>query len=249
VWSAVVLLAVLPASAAEVLTVAAAADLNPMLNQIADEFHKQSGIEVRVSYGASGSLFAQIQNGAPYDVFMSADRDYPERLVQAGAADANSLFVYGYGSLVLWARKGSPCDTKAPWQQRLTSDTVRRIAIANPDHAPWGRQAVKAMREANIYENVSAKLVLGENVSEAAAFARSGNADCALVPLTTALARSMEEAGHYVETGATNAQAAVVVARSAHKKAAEQFARFLSNDKVVALLRSHGLNATRAAYK
>jgi molybdate transport system substrate-binding protein len=226
-------------AAAETLTIAAAADLNPVLNEIGSRFQKQTGNEVRVSYGASGTLVAQIQNGAPYDAFLSADVAYAQKLVQSGAATPDSMTVYGKGMLVVWSQNTTSQGQR--WSDLLLSSSVKRIAMANPEHAPWGREAVSALRAANIYDQVRAKLVFGENVSQAAEFARSANADVALIPLSAALSPAMRERGHYLETGAMHEQAGVVLSRSRHKPLAQQFFTFLKSPEVRGIFREHGL--------
>src|SRR5262252_7849889 len=170
--------------AAQELKVAAASDLTDAMQKLAPAFAKQTGIHVSVSVGSSGNFFAQIQNGAPFDVFLSADRSYPEKLLQAGKAEANSLTPYARGRLVLWCAKST--GLHLPSKDGKTLDggldflkksEVHKIAIANPEHAPYGRAAVAAMEHFKVYEEVKPKLVLGENISQTAQFAQSGNAD------------------------------------------------------------------------
>src|SRR5213083_912898 len=127
------------------IIVAAAADLNAALSEIAANYEKSGGSKVRLSFGSSGNLFAQIQNGAPFDVFFSADVDYPRRLVASGHAEANSLHQYATGRIGLWTRKDTGIDVRRGLEV-LRDARVRRIAIANPRHAPYGRAAVGALR-------------------------------------------------------------------------------------------------------
>ena len=229
---------------APVITVAAASDLAIVSKEISPAFEKQTGIKTKVSTGSSGNFFAQIANGAPFDVFLSADVDYPRRLVSAGVADGNSLYVYGVGHLVLWMRDGSS-DLKREGLQALLKPSVHKIAIANPDHAPYGRAAVAALHHAGIYEQVKTKLVLGENISQAAQFVESGNADAGIVSLS--LTKGMNPAGTFVDVPAGSyppiEQAAVVVNSTKNRAAAEAFIKFLRSDDCKALLQRYGFGA------
>ena len=173
-------------SAADTIAIAAASDLQSAMPELARQFEATSGHQVRVTYGSSGNFFAQIQNGAPFDVYCSADVDYPKRLEAAGLAEPGTRYDYAIGRLVVWTRGGSAIDVSRGLEA-LRASAVRRIAIANPDHAPYGRAAVAAMRNAGVYDAVKAKLVLGENISQAAQFVESGNADVALLALAVSL--------------------------------------------------------------
>jgi len=153
------------------LLVAAAADLNPALNEVAQQFQRNTGTHVKISFGASGALTQQIQNGAPFDVFFSADMDYPRQLIAQGQADAASLFQYSLGKLVLWVPASSSLDVEHKGMDILLDSSVKKIAIANPQHAPYGRAAVGALKHAGLYDRLTERLVLGENVSQAAQFA------------------------------------------------------------------------------
>jgi molybdate transport system substrate-binding protein len=230
-------------AAAQGLTIAAASDLQPVLPAIAARFERQSGAPVGITFGSSGSFFAQIRNGAPFDLFLSADVDYPAQLVAAGAAIGDTLYEYAVGRIVLWSRRDRQLDLRGGLQM-LTQFAVRRIAIANPQHAPYGRAAVAALRHQGVYEAVRTKLVLGENVSQTAQFVQSGNADAGLIPLSLALAPGLKEAGTYVEVS-TDAypairQAAVVVSRSRQRPLARKFLDFVKTAEVGELLSGAG---------
>lgn len=216
---------------------------------LAEAFERQTGIHVAVSLGASGNFFAQIQNGAPFDVFLSADRGYPEKLEQAGKTEPGTLTVYGRGRLVLWIPKRlnarfTPGDLK--W---LASDQVRKISIANPEHAPYGRAAMAALRHYGLDEQLRAKLVLGENVSQAAQFAQSGNADVAFIGLALAVSGPMAADGHYMlidqESYPPLDQAGVIVRASQHKAEARRFMEFLVSERVQKLLRTSGFESPK----
>jgi molybdenum ABC transporter molybdate-binding protein len=140
------------------LVVAAAADLSAALKEVADGYEKQTGVKVKLSFGASGALTQQIQNGAPFDIFFSADMDYPRQLISAGDADGASLYQYAVGKLVLWVPADSARD-EHKGMNILLDPAVKKIAIANPQHAPYGRAAVAALKHAGLYERLSDRLV------------------------------------------------------------------------------------------
>jgi molybdate transport system substrate-binding protein len=177
------------------LHVAAAADLRFALESLAPAFRTQSGAELRATYGSSGNLYAQISNRAPYDLFLSADAEYPRRLAREGVARADSVFVYGFGRLVVWVPAASPLDPAAA----LRAPSLRRLAIANPRHAPYGRAAEAALRSLHLYDALQPKLVYGDNVMQALEFVRSGAADAGIVALALALAPPLTGQGRYWE--------------------------------------------------
>ncbi len=234
--------------AAQNLTIAAASDLQAVLPQVVSRFEKQTGRSVRVTFGSSGNFFTQIQNGAPFDLFLSADIDYPKRLEAASLAEPGTLYEYATGKIVLWAPKGGTVDLQRGLRALLDS-RVRHVAIANPAHAPYGRAAVAALRAAGIYENVRAKFVLGENISQAAQFVQSGNAEAGILALSLALSPAMTEAGTYVVVPPDSyppiQQAAVVIKGSPNKDAARDFLRFLKQPDTVALMRRFGFEVPR----
>jgi len=188
-------------------------------------------------------IHSRIENGAPFDVFMSADLDYPKRLEQAGLAERGSLYEYATGRLVLWTRHDSGIDL-TPGLAVLADARVRRIAIANPAHAPYGRAAVAAIRHEGLYDRVQSKFVLGENISQAAQFAQSGNADVGLIAFALALSPALKGAGSYVEVPAAFyppiEQAAVVIASSKQKALAARFVDGLKQPSARAVLQSYG---------
>src|SRR5712692_9623071 len=147
-----------PADAREI-RIAAAADLKFAMQEVAAEFEKESRTRVDVTYGSSGNFFSQIQNGAPFDLFFSADIDYPRKLEAAGLAEAGTLYEYGVGRIVIWMPAQTSVDLAKLGWKTLLADEIQKIAIANPAHAPYGRAAVAALQKAGIYEQVRAKLV------------------------------------------------------------------------------------------
>src|SRR5207245_10865769 len=141
--------------------VAAAADLKFPMGELATQFEKQSGTKVNVTYGSSGNFFSQLQNGAPFDLFFSADIEDPKKLEAAGLAEPGTLYVYGVGRIVIWTPADAKVDVSKYGWKTLLDASVEKIAIANPEHAPYGRAAVAALQNAGIYESVKAKLVYG----------------------------------------------------------------------------------------
>jgi len=181
------------------ITVAAASDLNVVFKEITAGFEQQTGHRVKVSLGSSGNFFAQLSNGAPFDLFFSADLSYPRKLAEAGLADPATLFIYGVGRIVLWVPKDSPIDVGTLGMAALRHPSVHKIAIANPRHAPYGRAAVAAMEHFQVYDAVKDKLVLGENISQTAQFVQVGGAEIGIIALSLALAPAMTETGRYWE--------------------------------------------------
>jgi len=225
------------------LTVAAAADLTFAFPEVAARFQKETGNSVNVSFGSSGNFFAQIQNGAPYDLFFSADTGYPQRLQSLGFTQPGTLYKYATGKLVLWAPSGSHLDVSRGLPV-LLDPRVRKIAIANPEHAPYGRAAVAALRHARIYEKVRGKLVLGENISQAAQFVASGDADIGLLARSLTLAPTMNGKGKSFEIPPSDYppidQAAVILKSSQKKELAQQFLDFMRKPETQALMRRYG---------
>src|SRR5262245_51946071 len=147
---------------AQEITVAAAADLQFAMQDVADRFQKETGKTVRLIYGSSGNFFQQIQNGAPFDMFFSANLDYPKKLESAQLTEPGTYYQYARGKIVIWVSKESTIDLSSGWQA-LVPPAVKKVAIANPQHAPYGQAAVAAMRKENVYDKIKDKFVLGEN--------------------------------------------------------------------------------------
>ena len=226
------------------LVVAAAADLSAAFGEIAQNYEKNSGVKVSLSFGASGALTQQIQNGAPFDLFFSADMDYPRQLAAAGYAEESSLYQYAVGKLVLWLPADSVLDVEHKGMTVLLDPSVKKIAIANPQHAPYGRAGVAALKHYGIYDPIADRLVLGENVAQAAQFVESGNAQAGLVALAHALAPGMKGKGRYWEVPAEAypplAQGVVVITRSQHKKEAAEFVEYVKTKEAAAVLTKYG---------
>jgi molybdate transport system substrate-binding protein len=233
---------------AQTLTIAAASDLQAVLPAIAQNFEKETRVTTRVTFGSSGNFFSQLQNGAPFDVFLSADLDYPQQLISSGQAIADTLYEYGSGRIVVWARSDAGLDLRRGLHA-LTEARVRRIAIANPAHAPYGRAAVEALRHENLYDAVQPKLVLGENISQAAQFVQSGNADAGILALSVALAPALKSSGVYTEIPSSMhppiRQGAVVLRGSKNQQAARDFLAFLKRPESLKLLADFGFGIKR----
>ncbi len=233
-------------AAGQELIVAAAADMSAALPQLVAAYTKQTGQTVKLSLGSSGNLANQIRNGAPFDVFFSADEEYPQQLIAAGLASKTTLYRYAVGRLVLWVPGDSPLDLSKLGMKALLDPSVKKISIANPAHAPYGRAAEAALRHFGIYDQVASRLVLGENVSQAAQFVESGNAQAGLIALSHALAPAMKDKGRYwavsLDAYPTLNQAAVVVSRSKQQEAARRFLEFLRSPEAASLLTSYGFS-------
>lgn len=219
---------------AQELTIAAASDLNFAFKEMVQEFEKQNGVRVKLSLGSSGNFFSQIQHGAPFDLYFSADIRFPQKLIESGHAVSGSLKKYAIGQIVLWVPKSSPLDVEKLGVQALLEASVKKVAIANPKHAPYGRAAIEALKHFKIYEQVKDKLVLGENVSQVAQFVESGAADAGIIALSLALAPSMKEAGKYWQIPASAhhpiEQGAVVIKSARNPEGAKAFLSFVGSE-------------------
>jgi molybdate transport system substrate-binding protein len=182
------------ASRPQTLSVAAASDLSFALDEVSREFHKaHPEITLQIAYGSSGNFYSQIQNHAPFDLFLSADVQYPRKLAEEGLASATSVFVYAVGRIAVWVPARSPLDPATA----LRDASVRHVAIANPQHAPYGRAAEAALKSLGIYDTVKEKLVLGENISQTLQFIQSGAAETGIVALSLATAPPVRSQGRY----------------------------------------------------
>ncbi len=240
-------------SADREITVAAAADLSSALQEVAANYEKRTGVVVKLSFGASGALTQQIQNGAPFDVFFSADMDYPRQLIAGGQADGATLYRYAVGQLVLWVPKDSPLGLERKGMDVLLDPSVKKISIANPQHAPYGRAAVAALKHYGLYGKLGDRLVLGENVAQAAQFVESGNAQVGLVALAHAMAPAMQGKGRYwvVPADAYPAldQGVVLISHSPHQEDAAAFLRFMKTEEAAGMLRRYGFTSPDLKYK
>ena len=243
----------------EPLRIAAAADLQPVLPPIFEQFSKSTGIPAEATYQASAALTAQIQNGAPFDLFLSADLSYPKRLIDAGVADAAGLvdangmsdsstpITYAKGTLVLWTRKDSHWPN--PTLATLSDPALKRLAIANPDRAPYGRAAIAALTSLKLLEALKPKFATAENISQAAQFAETGNADAGLISLTSAKTPHLQSIGSYFVIPADLyppiEQGAVIVTNSRQRQNAHKFLEYLLSPTVQKQLAEKGLTPVK----
>jgi len=180
------------------LSIAAASDLVFCLEDLHRAFAKvHPDITLKVTTGASGNIFAQINNGAPFHVYLSADMRYPRELIKAGLADEGSLTLYAIGHLVVWTASDEIDISEGV--RSLTRGSVRKVAIANPEHAPYGRAARAALEHFNLWDVLKGKLVFGENIAQTAQFVETGNADAGLVALSIVLAPNLKSKGRWIE--------------------------------------------------
>jgi molybdate transport system substrate-binding protein len=222
------------------LTIAAAADLNFALEQVTREFRTaHPEVALQISYGSSGNFSTQLSNGAPFDVFLSADIAYPRELARKGIGAADAVFVYAIGRIVVWVPAGSPLDPATA----LRDPTVRHVAIANPQHAPYGRAAEAALRGMGLYTTVEQKIVLGENITQTLQFVQSGAAEVGIVALSLAMAPSVRAAGRYWEVPLTAyprmEQGGIILKPS---PAASEFRAFLLGDAGRRVLQQFGFS-------
>jgi molybdate transport system substrate-binding protein len=242
-----------PLSAQTPLRVAAAADLEPVLPPILQEFQQATGIHAEATYQASAMLTTQIENGAPFDVFLSADLSYPKRLIgdgladAAGSADSTTPITYAKGTLVLWERKDS--QLPPPSLDLLRNPNLKRLAIANPDRAPYGRAAVAALNSLNLYDALKPHLVTAENIAQTAQFVESGNADAGLISLTSALTLRLASSGSYFVIPRNLyppiEQGAAIVSKTTQREAAHKLLDFLLSPPVQAQLAKCGLTPVK----
>ncbi len=229
-------------TAAEEITVAAAANVQFTLEEIAVAFKKETGIDVKPIIGSSGNLTAQIENGAPFDIFMSADMDYPTRLFKDGLALSEPQ-IYAYGILVLWTFQNIDLSRGVAV---LNDNAVKKIAIASPQVAPYGRQAVNAMKYNHLYPAIESKLVYGENIAQVNQFVTTGAVDVGITAKSVVLADNMKDKGQWVEVDSKSyepiAQGVVILkyAQKEHLKASRQFYDFLFSDEVKEILQKYG---------
>jgi len=234
---------------AQEITVAAAADLQFVMTELAARFQKETGKTVKLTFGSSGNFYQQIQNGAPFDVFFSANVDYAAKLQTAGLAEPGTLYQYATGKIVIWVPADSKLDISAGLMA-LANPAIKKIAIANPQHAPYGQAAVAALKKEGVYDTVADRLVLGENISQTASFVGSGAADVGIVALSLALSPTMKDKGRYVEIPSGDyppiEQACVVVRSSKEKETAKAFANYVKTPAAAELFRAYGFATTQA---
>lgn len=228
------------------VTVAAAADLQYALDEVVEAFEAaHRDVAVRVTYGSSGNFFAQLSNKAPFDIFLSADIEYPRKLVEQGYARRDMQFLYAIGQIVVWVPRESKLDVERLGIQALVDPLVRKIAIANPQHAPYGRAAEAALKHLGVYERVRERLVLGENIAQTAHFVEAGAADIGIIALSLAIAPALQDKGRYwivpLDAYPTLEQGGVILDWSREPGAAEKLRAFIIGNQGRAILERYGL--------
>jgi molybdate transport system substrate-binding protein len=234
----------LPARGQEI-AVAAAADLKFAMTDVAAQYEKQTGDKVNVTYGSSGNFFSQLQNGAPFDLFFSADIEYARKLEEAGLTEPGTLYLYAIGRITIWTPPDSKVDVRALGWKALLDERVQKIAIANPEHAPYGRAAVAAMQKAGIYDQVKLKLVFGDNISQAAQFVQSRNAQAGIVALSLAMSTAMKDGKRWdipEDMHPPIEQAVILMKKARNKDAARRFLDFVKSDAGRVTLAKYGFS-------
>jgi len=233
-------------SEAKEIRIAAAADLQTVLPVLAPLYEKKTSVKLIISYGSSGNLAKQIQQGMPVDLFLGADYTFPEQIVAANLADTKDAIPYAKGTLVLWTRKDTPFQPLS--LDSLSDPRVQKIAIADEIRAPYGRAAVAALTHMHLYDQLKPKFVIGENISQAGQFVESGNAQLGLISLTMAMSEHFKQLGTYVlvpNVYPEIRQCAVVLARSEHRTEAHAFLDWLLSSEIQSELPKLGLSSVR----
>lgn len=221
------------------LRIAAAASLRDPLEKMARQFEQENNIAIRVSYGASGALVTQLIHGAPFDLFLSADENDPKRLMNEGLAE--TAFLFATGRLALWVPEDSRLDLKKDQMQTILNPSVRKIAIANPLHAPYGRAAVSMLKHFGVYEQVLPNLVYGEDISQTIQFVESGGADIGIVAYSVVIQRAH---GHHIlvplDSHPPLKQVGVIMKKSRHRAIAKKMMKWMVAESGIAILKEYG---------
>jgi molybdate transport system substrate-binding protein len=231
--------------------VAAAADLNVAMGDLMARFRATHDSDVAVSFGSSGTFYAQLLNRAPFDMFFSADLEYPRQLAARGLTVPDSEFTYAIGRLVLWVPASSALDIEHQGLQALVRTPVGHLAIANPEHAPYGRAAVEALHAAGLYDAVRPALVYGENVAQALQFVQSGGADAGIIARSLAQAPGVKDKGRAFEIPETMhprmEQGGTILNWATDLDAARAFRAFVLGPEGRAILQQHGFTLPAGA--
>lgn len=233
-----ILLSAVPTQATDSITVAVASNFARAAIELAERFETETGVAVRLSSGSTGKLYAQIVNGAPFDIFLAADVERPVRLEQSGHAVAGSRFTYAQGALVLWSRSASDCPAA------LRSRDSGRVALANPETAPYGKAAVEYLTAAGYWNSVSERAVYGENINQTLQFVATGNAVIGLIAKSQLAVPQLPEAACVLEVPASSYshldQQAALLQRAARNDNARRFLAYLRTDAAREILGRHG---------
>jgi molybdate transport system substrate-binding protein len=250
--AAVILLCVLAIpTCAQEITVAAASDLHGALDEISARYKAETSAQVRVVYGSSGNFYQQIQNGAPFDLFFSANSDYAKKLEAAGLTVPGSYREYARGHIVLFVASTSRLNLEQGLKVLLDA-SIKRIAIADPAHAPYGQAAIAALKSQGLYDRIVRKIVVGENVGQAASFVTSGAADIGIIAMSLAVLPSARSQSRFAEIPANEyppiVQACVVLKSSKAQMAASRFLSYVRGPEASKILQRYGFEvpATQA---
>jgi molybdate transport system substrate-binding protein len=229
------------------VNVSAAADMEPVFAAIGPAFEKQTGLHLKISYASSAVLSQQIQNGAPSDIFFSADFYFAEQVVAVNLTETRLPTPYAKGMLVLYARNDSPL--KPLSIDLLERKDLKAVAVANPDKAPYGRAAVAALKHMKLYDNVSPHIVQAESVAQAGQFALSGNAELALISQTLAMSPKYKAEGKFVLFPPSQypeiSQCAVILKGGKNVEGAHRLLNFILSDGIQAHLKDLGLQPVK----
>lgn len=227
------------------LRIAAAADLRYALDELVQSFRQQhANIRIEPAYGSSGNFYAELLNRAPFDLYLSADVEYPRKLAAQGLTLPGSEFTYADGRIVVWTDRASGIDVERLHMDALRLPAVHHIAIANPEHAPYGRAAEAAMRSLGVYDAVQTKLVRGENIAQTLQLVQSGAAEVGIVALSLAMAPGVSSQGRYWEAPLDAypriRQGGAILQWTRHPEAAQAFRAFLLAPEGRAILKRYG---------
>lgn len=227
----------------EKIVVATAANVQYVMKEIKAEFEKETGKKIDIVVGSSGKLTTQIREGAPFDVFVSADTKYPQEIFKNGGS-AEKPKIYARGSLVLWSKDIPKADLNI---DSLANDKVKKIAIPNPETAPYGEAAIQVLRSKNVFDKIEKKLVFGESIAQTAQYITSGNVEAGFNALSIVLSPEMKDKGNYIILDSTDykpiEQAAILLNHSedSPKRAtSEQFYKFLYSPKAKEIFKKYG---------
>ena len=239
----VILLA--PARAEQTVSVAAAADLTYCLGDLNASFKKtHPEADIKVSSGSSGNFATQIKNGAPFDVFLSADSGFPRDLIKAGVADEKSMTIYAVGRLVLWTARPEAVDVTKGLEVLRQAEPVKKLAVANPDHAPYGRAAKQALEHDKLWDALQPRIVMGENIAQTAQFVATGNADAGIVALSLVVAGKLSKIGKWQEIPADKyaplEQAVVLTKKGLENPLAKSYLDFLRTSEAREIFDRYG---------
>jgi molybdate transport system substrate-binding protein len=227
-----------PGTAAEGLKIAVAANFLQATKELTLDFEKQTGIKVEATFASSGSLYAQIANGAPYDLFLSADEERPAKLHRDGRAE--QPFIYAKGRVVLWSARKAFCQG-GQWQRALADQGIKKIAIANPETAPYGTAAREALKKAEMWDSGQEKRVIAQDIAQAFQYASTDAVDCAFCAFSSVVSEQGKRGCHYeIPEAPEIIQSACVLTQTKNRTAAESFAAFLISAPAAAVKANYG---------